>query len=156
MSEIIKNVFINYAACAVFGGLLEYITPDNMKKSVRVCVVLLMLAVSFLPLLNLHKDFELDIDNEELQQQEEYNALMHTASLTEKKLYSEMKAILINAGVDEYEIYITTDVDEQSKTVYLEKIKIQVDKAYEGLIPEITNDIHEEYRKILEIGVKNE
>lgn len=156
MSEIIKNVFVNYAACAVFGGLLEYITPDNMKKSVRVCVVLLMLAVSFLPLLNLHKDFELDIDNEKLQQQEEYNALMHTASLTEKKLYSEMKAILINAGVDEYEIYITTDVDEQSKTVYLEKIKIQVDKAYEGLIPQITNDIHEEYRKILEIGVKNE
>lgn len=156
MSEAIKNVFINYAACAVFGGLLEYITPDNMKKSVRVCVVLLMLAVSFLPLLKLQGNVELDIDNEELQQQEEYNALMHTASLTEKKLYSEMKAILINAGVDEYEIYITTDVDEQRKTVYLEKIKIQVDKAYESLIPQITNDIHEEYRKILEIGVKNE
>ena len=156
MSEAVKNVFINYIFCAVFGGILEYIAPTKMRKTLRICVVSLMLVASLSPILNTDLSFDYKSYASENQQREQYNALMHTANLIEKKVYGEMKDILINSGVDEYEIYITTNIDEEGNTVYLEKIRIETDKPFKEKFSEIEKQIPEVYKKVFEIGVKNE
>lgn len=156
MSESVKNVFINYIFCAVFGGILEYITPSKMRKTIRVCVVALMLATALSPALNIDIDFDKGFYSDGLVQREQYNSLMHTANLIEKTIYDEMKNILINSDVDEYEIYVTTNIDEENNTVYLNEIRIELDKAFEAQIEVISQKIPNEYNKIFKIGVKNE
>lgn len=155
MSEIIKEVFINYIACAVLGGVLEYLTPDKMRKTLRGVVVSLMLVLSLSPLLKADFDFS-NIDIEERREQEEMNSLMHIANLTEKKIYDEMRDILINSGVGEYEIYVTATPSREDNTVYLEEIKIQVGAEYRDKTEEIKAKISEEYQSILKVGVENE
>ena len=156
MSGIVKSIFVNYIVCAVFGGLLEYITPEKMRKTLRICVVSLMLLTSFAPVLQIDLDFENISYSEDIASQEQYNALMHTANLMEKKIYSQIKETLINSGVDEYEIYITTQESVEENTVYLEGISVEIEKESENKIPQIKETIPDEYLKVFEIGVKNE
>ena len=59
-------------------------------------------------------------------------------------------------SVNEYEIYITTTIDEENNTVFLEGIKIEVDKSFENKIRAIKNKVPEEYQEVLKVGVKNE
>ena len=96
------------------------------------------------------------ISQEEISEKMNYDALMQTANLTERKLREEMKEILINENINEYEIYITTTVDEEENTVFLEKIKIEVGKAFEGKIGVIKSSVPKEYQEVLKVGVKNE
>ncbi len=156
MSEIVKSVFINYIACAVFGGILEYLTPEKMRKTLRVCVVSLMLLTSVAPVLKIDINFKGIYSPEEFRVQEQYNALMHTANMIEKNVYAQMKEILINYEVDEYEIYVSTQISEDENIVYLEEVRIEVDKVYENRMPDIKSSVPDEYRQILKIGVKNE
>lgn len=156
MSEIVKSVFINYIACAVFGGILEYLTPEKMRKTLRVCVVSLMLLTSVAPVLKIDINFKEIYSPEEFRVQEQYNALMHTANMIEKNVYAQMKEILINYQVGEYEIYVSTQISEDENIVYLEEVRIEVDKVYENRIPDIKSAVSDEYRQILKIGVKNE
>ncbi len=156
MSEVIKSVFVNFFVCAVLGGFLEYIAPNNAKKTLRVCVVSIMLVCAFSPLLKTEIQFPSEIDEEEISQSEEYSALYHTANLMEKKIYSQMREILINSGITEYEIYVKTTVSEDEKTVYLESIVIEVGSSFRDETEKIIKCIPEEYSKILKVGVKNE
>jgi hypothetical protein len=94
--------------------------------------------------------------NMSLRENMNYDALMHTANLIERKLKAEIKEILIKENVDEYEIYITTTVDEVENTVYLDEIKIDIGKNFENKMGVIKSNIPEEYHKILKVGVKNE
>ncbi len=155
MREIIKTVFLNYAFCSVLGGFVEYLTPDKMKRTVRICTILVILTICFAPLSKI--DFNVNTPNISFSNQEgNYNALMHTASLMEKEVYANVKNTLINLNIEEYEIYVSTEIDEESNTVYFEEIKVEVDKQYEGLLPEIEKGIEKEYKDILKVGVKNE
>lgn len=156
MSEAVKSVFINYIVCAVFGGILEYIAPEKARKTLRTCVVALMLITSVSPFLQTELDFRNVVSTEEIQLQEQYDALMHTANLTEKKIYGEMKDILIKSGVDEYEIYVATRAEKEENTVFLEEIRIEVDNTFKEKIPVIEGQIPQEYKKVFEIGIKNE
>ncbi len=156
MIAVVKAIFTNYIACAVIGGVLEYLTPEKMRKTLRISVVSIMLLTSFLPA------FKIDIDFSELQsssekyEEQQYNALYHTASITEKTLYNEMKNILINLNIDEYEIYIETSVDKDKNTVYLEEIKIEVSEEFEDKTEAVKKAVSAEYKEILKVGVKNE
>lgn len=156
MTDTIKTVLFNYALCAFVGGVLEYIAPEKTKKTLRVAVVSVLLLCVLSPIVK--SDFSVDdlFSNAETQQEMNYDALMHTANLTEQKVRAEMKEILINEGVNEYEIYISTSVDEEKNTVYLEEIKIEVGKAFEDKIDGIRNKIPQEYKSVLKVGVKNE
>ena len=51
---------------------------------------------------------------------------------------------------------IKKSISEESNTVYFEEIKVEVDKQYESLLPEIEKGIAKEYKDILKVGVKNE
>lgn len=148
MSEVVKSVFVNYIACALFGGLLEYVAPQSMRKTLRVAVVAVMLAASLTPVLK--TDFELPeiSTDEEVSEEMNYTALMHTANLTEKKVYNEIRDILINLGIDEYEIYINTTVEAEENTVYLDGVRVEVDERFKQKIAEIEINIPEEYKSV--------
>ena len=48
---------------------------------------------------------------------------MDTANLMEKEVYADIKKTLINLNIEEYEIYVSTEVREESNTVYFEEIR---------------------------------
>lgn len=154
MKEVIHSVFINYISCALFGGFLQYLAPDRIKKFLRTCIVSVMLIVSLSPVLKIDFDFENLGEVGELEVQTQYDTLMHTANLMEKEMYNHIKNILINLNVNEYEIYVSTSVDENQNTVFLEEIKIEVHKDFQDKIPEIQKQIPQEYKEILKIGIK--
>ena len=157
MTDTIKTVLLNYAVCALVGGVLEYIAPEKTKKTLRVAVVAVMLLVVISPIAKSEINLEGNIlSQEEISEKINYDALMQTANLTERKLREEMKEILIKENVNEYEIYITTTIDEEENTVYLEEIRIEIDAAFEKKIDVIKNNVPKEYQKVLKVGVKNE
>lgn len=156
MSETIKTVLLNYVVCALVGGILEYIAPEKTRKVLRIAVVSVLLLGIVSPIVK--SDISLDdlLPQAEVKESADYDTLMHTANLTEKKIREEMKEILINEGVNEYEIYVSTSVDAEENTVYLEEIKIEVGNTFENKINIIKSKVPEEYRQILKVGVKNE
>ena len=154
MSEVIKSTFVNYMFCAVAGGMLEYIAPDKSKKMIRIILVAVILSVTLAPVLKLEVDFS--VPDDKYTEDNSYENLLHMRNLVEKKIRAEMREIIINAGADEYEIYITTDGDEESLTVYLQKVEIQLGKEYAHLTEQIKNSAPEEYRSIVEVGVKDD
>ena len=156
MTETIKTVLFNYAVCALVGGMLEYIAPEKAKNTLRIAVVSVLLLMVVSPVMKSEINLENFLPDEEISESVNYNALMHTANLTEQKLRDEMKEILIKQNINEYEIYITTTVDEDKSTVYLEEIKIEVGKAFKDRIDIIKRNVPKEYQEILKVGVKNE
>ena len=157
MTETIKTLLLNYAICALVGGVLEYIAPEKTKKTLRVSVVAVMLLVVISPIAKSEINLESNVlSQEEISEKINYDTLMQTANLTERKLREEMKEILIKENINEYEIYITTTIDEGENTVYLEEIKIEIGKAFEKKINVIKNNVPKEYKKVLKVGVKNE
>lgn len=156
MSETIKTVLLNYVTCALVGGVLEYIAPEKTRKVLRIAVVSVLLLGIISPIVKSDISVGDLLSQTEIEENAEYDALMHTANLTEKKIREEMKEILINEGVNEYEIYVSTSVDAEKNTVYLEEIKIEVGNAFEDKIDKIKNSVPQEYGQILKVGVKNE
>lgn len=157
MSDVIKTVLLNYAVCALVGGVLEYIAPEKTKKALRVAVVSVMLFVIASPIAKGEISFEGDFASQEgISEKMNYDALMHTANLTERQLREEMKEILIKANINEYEIYITTEVNEEENTVLLTEIKIEIGKAFGNKIELVKSNVPEEYQEVLKVGVKNE
>ncbi len=154
MRNIIKNIFTNYIFCAVVGGVLQYLIPESSRKILRVIIVGIILVTTFSPLAGAELEIKTDISDDS--GNIEYEALLHTANLTEKKLRQEMKTILINHNVEEYEIYITTSVDKSENTVYLESVVIELGAEYSHLTEKVKNSIPQEYQEILQLGVKND
>ncbi len=156
MSETIKTAFISFTVCSVVGGMLEYLTPLKYRKTLRVAVVGIVLALCIMPVFNKDFDFDLKLNTESQGEQLSYDSLMHTASLVEKKVRGQIKDVLINQGVDEYEIYITTTVDKEEDVVYLEEVKVEVHEKYSDKLSDIVKDLPQDYRDIVKTGVKNE
>ncbi len=154
MSEIVKSVFINYVVCAIVGGFLEYFAPVKSRKTLRVIIMAVILATSFAPLLKSDITIPDFSGYEELSEINNYDALMHTANLTEKKVYGEVRDVLINSGINEYEIYVTTSVEEETSTVWLESVTVEIPKEFSGSIPKIKNSIPREYRSVTKVGEK--
>ncbi len=156
MTDAVKSAFVSFAVCSVVGGMLEYLTPSGYRKTLRVVVVGVVLALSVMPFLGEGFGAELSVmpqaDNEQLA----YDSLMHTANLVEKKVRGQIKDILIKEGVNEYEIYVTTTVDKVENTVFLEEIVVEVGAGFREKLTAITEKIPVEYKSIVRTGVKNE
>lgn len=152
MSDVIKDTFVNYMFCAVAGGMLEYIAPEKAKKLIRIILVAVILSITLAPVLKIDVDFSMP--DEQYAEDDEYENLLHMRNLVEKKIRAEMREIIINAGIDEYEIYVTTEGDEETLTVYLQRVEIQLGEEYSHLVEQIRDSAPEEYRSIVEVGVK--
>lgn len=156
MNESVKAVLLNYAVCSLVGGILSHIAPEKMRKTLRVIITLFLISTIIFPLLRSEIKID-DLFNKEINLDEnQYSSLLHMQNLLEEKLYGDVSKILINYGINEYEIYITTTADEVENIVFLDEIKIEVSKEFEYLQENIINDIPQEYKAVLKVGVKNE
>ncbi len=154
--ENVKAVLVNYAVCALLGSIFEFISPRKSKETFRIVSSIILLSVIVIPLATL--DFtemieEISVDYEETN---EADTLLHTANLMEKELYNKIENILINQGVDEYEIYISTEIDKEANEIVLTEIKLLVDDKFRDKIPDLERSLSGEFKEILKIGVKNE
>ncbi len=156
MSETIKTVLLNYVVCSLVGGVLEQITPVKMKKTIRIIVTVFLISSVIFPLFNSDFDLTAIYENGINNTEAEYSTLVHLQNLTEKKIYDEIRNVLINLNINEYEIYITTDISETESTVYLDEIRIEIAQEFENKIEAVKNDVNQEYKSILKVGVKNE
>ena len=154
MSDVIKSVFVNYIVCAVAGGFLEYFAPAKSRKTLRVIIIGVILATSIAPVLKMELSIPDFSEYEQISENNSYDALMHTASLTEKKVYNRVRDILINYGIGEYEIYVTTSVDETENIVWLEGVVIEIPAQYGDKAKDIINAVPEEYRSVTRVGEK--
>lgn len=154
MKETIKSVLVNYITCAIIGGVLEFFVPQRMKKTLHVAVVAVMLVAAFSPVLKMDFDFDSIDYSVEAESEITYDNLMHIANLTEKKIYNEMKQILINQQVNEYEIYVRTSVEKDENTVYLDEVKIEIPEEFKDKISAITKAVPVEYKSVFTISVR--
>ncbi len=153
---MVKEVLLNFVRCAIAGGVLEYLSPDKNKKILRAVVSVLLIFSCVSPLAGEDFDFNQFFLLVEDGENSAYEALMHTANLMEKEIYSHIKNTLINSGVGEYEIYIDTSLNEEENAVVLNSVKIEISKEFFHLTEEIVNSLFGEYGEVLEVSVKNE
>ena len=62
--------------------------------------------------------------------------------------------MLINESVNEYEIYISTNVDEVTNEIVLSEVTVLVDEKFESKIPALEKNLKTDFGEVLTIGVK--
>lgn len=156
MTESLKTVLLNYAFCSFAGGFLELIAPQKTKAILRTIVAVVIIFSIASPIAA--GDFSLGEPNNiaAIEENARMDALMHTANLAERAVKEELRNILINLEINEYEIYVSTSVDEKENTVYLESVNVQVAKEFSHKIEGIYNAATGDYKAVLKVGVKNE
>jgi hypothetical protein len=90
-----------------------------------------------------------------VEESETQTGVNHTASLIEKEIYKNVENILINEGVNEYEIYISTNIDDSTNEIVLTEVTVLVDEKFKGEISDLENILKTEFGEVLKIGVKD-
>jgi uncharacterized membrane protein YeiB len=149
-----KLVLVNYAVCALLGSIFEFVLPRKNKDVFRIVSSVILISVIVIPLsrLDLKNEFsQLDFSITESDTQQSIN---HTANLIEKEIYKSIEEILINEGVNEYEIYIDTKVDEATNEIVLQEVTVLVDEIFNEKISVLESILKTEFGEVLKIGVK--
>lgn len=152
--DSIKLVLVNYAVCALLGSIFEFVLPRKNKDVFRIVSSVILISVIVIPLsrLDLKSEFsQLDFSITESDTQQSIN---HTANLIEKEIYKSIEEILINEGVNEYEIYIDTKVDEATNEIVLQEVTVLVDELFKEKISVLESILKTEFGEVLKIGVK--
>ena len=153
--DSIKTVLVNYAICALLGSVLEFISPKKSREAFRVVSGIILISVIIVPLIGFDFSAELgknSFDFEEATSKE--NTLLTTAGLMEKEIYKQIENILINEQIDEYEIYISTEIDEEANEIILSEVNVLVGVQFQNKITELSSILGKEFGDILQIGVK--
>ena len=153
--DSIKTVLINYAVCALLGSIFEFIAPRRNKETFRIISSIILISVIVIPLATF--DFKGAVDNMEIQvetEKTEEQALLNTSKLIEREIYKKVEEILINEGVNEYEIYISTEISEESKEIILKELKVLIDSNYKEKITVLEGKLQGDFGEVLKIGVK--
>lgn len=156
--DSIKTVLVNYAVCALFGSIFEFILPRKNKDVFRIVSSIILISVIVIPLAKL--DLQSEFENSEYMEFSTditvaENNLSYMAGLIEKEIYKNTETILINEGVNEYEIYISTKVDEATNEIVLTEVEVLVDAKFKDEIIVLENNLKAEFGEVLKIGVKN-
>lgn len=152
----IKAALYSCALCAVFGGILKYLSlSDSMKKLLGIIITTAIAVLALRPFADSTISFdEFSVEIQETRQTTE-DTLMHLAGVLEKDVKSKVKDVLINCGVDEYEIYVTTATDKENETVSLISLKIEVGEQYSDNIRQIVSVLKDEFGEVLKVDVKS-
>ena len=153
--DSIKTVLMNYAVCALLGSIFEIIAPRRNKETFRIISSIILISVIVIPLATF--DFSGAIQEQRFQLETEENkekALQSTAELIEREIYKKVEEILINEGVNEYEIYVSTQTEEASGEIILCELKILVDSKFQEKIPVLKEKLKNDFSEVLKIGVK--
>lgn len=153
--DSIKTVLVNYAICALLGSVLEFISPKKSREAFRIVSGIILISVIVIPLVGFN--FSAELEKREFEFEEEgsgEDVLLTTAGLMEKEIYKQIENILINEQIDEYEIYISTEIDEEANEIILSEVNVLVGVHFQNKITELSSILGKEFGDILQIGVK--
>ena len=153
--DSIKTVLVNYAICALLGSVLEFISPKKSREAFRIVSGIILISVIVIPLVGFN--FSAELEKRDFEFEEEgsgEDVLLTTAGLMEKEIYKQIENILINEQIDEYEIYISTEIDEEANEIILSEVNILVGVQFQNKITELSSILGKEFGDILQIGVK--
>ena len=153
--DSIKLILVNYAVCALLGSIFEFILPRKNKDVFRIVSSIILISVIIIPLSKLDLHDELQGLEYSLETEETANSIEYTAGLIEKEIYKNIENILINDGVNEYEIYISTKVDEATNEIVLTDVTVLVDENFKENISGLEKRLKTDFGEVLKIGVKN-
>ncbi len=152
--DSIKLVLVNYAVCALFGSIFEFILPRKNKDVFRIVSSIILISVIIIPLSKLDLSSEFEKIEYSLETGKSENSIYTTAGFIEKEIYKNIENILINEGVNEYEIYISINVDEGTNEIVLTEVKILIDKKFKDKTSSLENRLKTDFGEVLKIGVK--
>lgn len=152
--DSIKLVLVNYAVCALLGSIFEFILPRKNKDVFRIVSSVILISVIVIPLSRLDLKSEFSHLDFSLTESDTQQSINHTANLIEKEIYKSIEEILINEGVNEYEIYIDTKVDEATNEIVLQEVTVLVDELFKEKISVLESILKTEFGDVLKIGVK--
>lgn len=152
--DSIKLVLVNYAVCALLGSIFEFILPRKNKDVFRIVSSVILISVIVIPLSRLDLKSEFSNLDFSLTESDTQQSINHTANLIEKEIYKSIEEILINEGVNEYEIYIDTKVDEATNEIVLQEVTVLVDELFKEKISVLESILKTEFGEVLKIGVK--
>jgi hypothetical protein len=153
--DSIKLVLVNYAVCALLGSIFEFILPRKNKDVFRIVSSIILISVIIIPLSRIDFENEFSEFGILVEETETQTGVNHTASLIEKEIYKNVENILINEGVNEYEIYISTNIDDSTNEIVLTEVTVLVDEKFKGEISDLENILKTEFGEVLKIGVKD-
>ena len=152
--DSIKLVLVNYAVCALLGSIFEFVLPRKNKDVFRIVSSVILISVIVIPLSRLDLKSEFSHLDFSLTESDTQQSINHTANLIEKEIYKSIEEILINEGVNEYEIYIDTKVDEATNEIVLQEVTVLVDELFKEKISVLESILKTEFGEVLKIGVK--
>ena len=152
--DSIKLVLVNYAVCALLGSIFEFVLPRKNKDVFRIVSSVILISVIVIPLSRLDLKSEFSNLDFSLTESDTQQSINHTANLIEKEIYKSIEEILINEGVNEYEIYIDTKVDEATNEIVLQEVTVLVDELFKEKISVLESILKTEFGEVLKIGVK--
>ena len=132
--DSIKTVLVNYAICALLGSVLEFISPKKSREAFRIVSGIILISVIVIPLVGFN--FSAELEKREFEFEEEgsdEDVLLTTAGLMEKEIYKQIENILINEQIDEYEIYISTEIDEEANEIILSEVNVLVGVQFQNI-----------------------
>lgn len=153
MNEI-KTVLINYCFCICLSSVTEILLPEKSKKTYRVIVTAVIILAVISPLVNIRFSANFGEAFNEGKAEADSKYLLHLQNEFERKIKENVKEILINLDVTEYEIYVTTEICEGKNEISLTELKIEIDNAFVGKKTELRK-LLSEYKEVLVIEVKN-
>ncbi|MBQ5883363.1 MAG: hypothetical protein IIW72_02430 [Clostridia bacterium] len=152
--DSIKLVLVNYAVCALLGSIFEFILPRKNKDVFRIVSSVILISVIVIPLSRLDLKSEFSHLDFSLTESDTQQSINHTANLIEKEIYKSIEEILINEGVNEYEIYIDTKVDEATNEIVLQEVTVLVDEIFNEKLSVLESIFKTEFGEVFKIGVK--
>ena len=91
--------------------------------------------------------------------EEEYSesqkSLAAASGRLEKAVYKNVEETLINEGINEYEIYVSTNLNEEENTVTLSLVSVQIGSDFKDKAESIKQKLSETYGEALALEVKN-
>ena len=154
--SILKTVLINYCVCAFFATLLETLIAEKQKRIFKTLSFCVIAAVTVSPLFGAQKNIDFfDFLTPEEEYSESQKSLAAASGRLEKAVYKNVEETLINEGINEYEIYVSTNLNEEENTVTISLVSVQIGSDFKDKAESIKQNLSETYGEALALEVKN-
>lgn len=149
----LKSVMINYCVCAFFASILHALVPKKEEKLFRALSFCVISAVSLMPLIN--ADFSVIEFSFDEVREESYKNEYSAARALEVAVKKNVSDTLIKLGIDEYEIYVSTNTDEERSIVTVTEVRVELAPEFENKTDSVKSELDGIYKDVLKIEVKN-
>lgn len=149
----LKTVMVNYCIYAFFAAVLELITNEKHKRAFRSFSFCVILAFSLAPLTGI----ELNIADSLFEEKSiaEVSSLEAACTRLERAVYENVAQVLISLGINEYEIYVSTVVNEEECVVTVTEVLVELGAEFADDTERVFEALKADYEEILKVEVKN-